>query len=221
MAHQPTPSVNTVLDHTTEKIILSGTRFISSMFGEDQGITAAAIPVFYRNPIISGTVTYGSTLSCEPYSYNASPRGTITYQWKLDTVNITDATSQTYVTVIGDIDGSVTCEVTVTNPSGADVATSNAIVVSDILPIVVNEFDIYPINGLASVGRIDVVAENLLVVLGVPVVGAETITEMDTYIIQAIAMPDSIYVNDAEIYAMFLPTLLTPLVVRSVGRNMA
>lgn len=66
------------------------------------------------------TVT-GATYSNEPY-----PDPTLSYQWKLDTVAIGGATASSYTTAAA---GSLTCDVTATNSSGADTIATTAVTV--------------------------------------------------------------------------------------------
>ena len=257
MSNQKPPVIDAVQDRYAEKIILSGSPFISAIFGHGAyGITAAAIPVFLRDPIITGETIMGdptapTTLTCEAQSFSSSPRAVLTYQWKRDTVNITDETSITYTTVLGDVGTEITCEATATNGSGSDIEISNGITVIALVPSEIFQLDIMPIQGLANLERIDVMSATITVVSGMTHVEkidtndlslfamtgwasidsidvndnhamaitgfasleAAVVSNNDVMVIQGFVSLESIMVFENEAYAMFLPTLLTPLVV--------
>jgi hypothetical protein len=84
--------------------------------------TASFVPVNSVAPALSGTPEVGETITTSNGTWSNAP--SFTYQWFLDGVAITGATSGTYVT---DAEGSLTCQVTATNAVGTNVATSNAL----------------------------------------------------------------------------------------------
>lgn len=182
MTNQRAPSTDTVEMITVEKIILSGASFVSSILGHGAHvITAASVPLFYRDPIISGLLSAPSTLTCDGDSFDSSPRASITYKWKKDTVDITDETNKTYTTVLGDIDAEITCEVTITNASGNDVVLSNGLTILAITDTSLYELDIMPINGLSAIGRFDVNALDIHVMQGMPPTATQSVTTLDAY----------------------------------------
>jgi hypothetical protein len=86
---------------------------------------APAAPVNSVAPVVSGSLTVGSTLSCTTGTWSGSP--TYAYQWLRDSVEISGATSSTYELVEDDIDADISCEVTATNDGGSVAAESNAV----------------------------------------------------------------------------------------------
>jgi hypothetical protein len=84
------------------------------------------LPVNSVAPALSGTPEVGETITTTNGTWTNSP--TFTYQWFLNGVAITGATSGTYVT---DAEGSLTCQVTATNAVGSNVAISNALTITN------------------------------------------------------------------------------------------
>lgn len=85
MANQKTPTTDTVEDYTVEKVILSGSPFVSSILGPGAyRITADLAPSFYTAPVVTGWPVVPTTLYCDEGSFNSSPRGVLTYQWYYD-----------------------------------------------------------------------------------------------------------------------------------------
>lgn len=233
MANQKIPTTDTVEDYTVEKTILSGAQFVSAILGSGAHlITAAAIPVFFRSPIISGSVVPPSTLTCEANSFNSSPRATITYQWKSDGVDINGETSITYDAVLSDIGAEITCFVTITNASGADTGLSNGLTMEAIVEAEMFEFDAYVIQGLNTPGRTDVNDIDMLIITGfanddkIDVMEEEVtivtgfghpdkidVNEGEAYGITGMGSSNKVDVNEADAYAVFLPIFLSDLVV--------
>ena len=81
-------------------------------------------PVNTVAPVASGTLTVGSTLSCTTGTWTNSPTG-YAYQWLQNGVNISGATSASYVVVAADAGTSIRCTVTATNAISSASATSN------------------------------------------------------------------------------------------------
>jgi len=81
-------------------------------------------PVNSVAPVISGTATEGSVLSCTTGTWSGSP--TYAYQWKRGATNV-GTNANTYTLVAGDIGSNMTCVVTATNAGGAASATSNSL----------------------------------------------------------------------------------------------
>lgn len=156
---QEDPERGRVKVHLIESIILGGSPFISSLFKPGtHRVTPAAIPLFSTDPVIVGEVVPPAVLVCDGGSFDSSPRGAVTYQWKNDTNDITDETSNTYTTVTDDIGANITCEVTVTNASGNDVVVSNGIDIVSADELSVFQMDIAVITGLSTPARCDVVS---------------------------------------------------------------
>ena len=90
-------------------------------------------PVNVTAPVVSGTTTVGSTLSCTTGTWTNSPTS-FAYQWLRNGVAISGATASTYVVVAGDLGTSISCLVTATNAFGSGVTTSNALSIALPLP---------------------------------------------------------------------------------------
>lgn len=85
-------------------------------------------PVNTVAPVISGTAVVGQTLTTTNGTWTNSP-SSYSYQWKRGGVNISLATSSTYVLVAADAGTNITCQVTATNSVGSASATSNTLAV--------------------------------------------------------------------------------------------
>ena len=107
--------------------------YTSSPSSASNSITTGILPVNNVAPVLSGTQTFGSTLSCTTGTWTGSPTITYTYQWQRNGSNIALATSNTYVLVQADVLNVIRCVVTGTNSYGSTSANSNS--TSDILPI--------------------------------------------------------------------------------------
>lgn len=82
---------------------------------------ASSDPVNAVLPAITGLTQVGQTLTCSTGTWYAYPTATYTYQWKADGVNISGATSSTYVLTTSEEGDTITCVVTAINalaPSG-------------------------------------------------------------------------------------------------------
>ena len=91
------------------------------------GNSYGSLPVNIVAPAVTGTATVGQTLSTTNGTWTAAPPiSGFTYQWQRNSVNISGATSSTYVLVEADIGNPIRCVVTATNPLGAVSANSNA-----------------------------------------------------------------------------------------------
>lgn len=85
---------------------------------------AGTIPRSLTAPAITGTAQVGQTLTVTNGTW-AGNAATYTRQWKRGTTDVgTGAT--TYVPVVGDVGGVITCVVTATNSTGSTSRTSNA-----------------------------------------------------------------------------------------------
>ncbi len=214
MTHQPDPVIDAVQDRHVEKIILSGSPFVSSILGPGAyRIIAPSVPLFYTNPVISGSLAPPSTLLCDEGSFNSSPRATVTYQWKRGGVDIPDETSNTWNSVLGDIGDTITCEVTITNDSGNDIALSNAVVMEAILPGYVYEYDVMTIVGMGNPERIDINDLDAFIISGMGHEAQLSIFSEDVIVITGVAVSARMDMIEADTYVMFVPTPMTPLVV--------
>jgi hypothetical protein len=74
---------------------------------------------------VSGTATFGQTLTTTNGTWTGSPTIVYTYQWQRDGVDIGGATASTYVQVAADAGKTIRCRVTGTNGVGNATANSN------------------------------------------------------------------------------------------------
>lgn len=210
MTDQPTPVIDSVQDRHTRKVILSGTAFQSSILGPGAYIiTADAIPVFYTEPVITGSIITQpfvagsivvlSLLTCDEGSFNSSPRAALTYQWKRDTVNIANETNNTYQTILSDVGTTLTCEVTATNSSGADTGLSNGLLVAAVVESNVYEMDAYFITGLDALGRMDMNVAETFVISGFASPDKMDVDTAEVAIITGIFHEDKVDINTAEV----------------------
>lgn len=84
-------------------------------------------PVNTIAPVITGIAQRGETLSSTTGTWTGTGTITFAYQWQRDNVDISGATSSTYVLVAADDNTSITCVVSATDSEGTGTATSNAI----------------------------------------------------------------------------------------------
>jgi hypothetical protein len=88
--------------------------------------TAGAGPLNTVAPVVTGTATVGQTLSTTNGTWTGTPTIVFTYQWQRNEVNISSATSSTYILVDADAENPIRCVVTGTNSAGTNLANSNA-----------------------------------------------------------------------------------------------
>lgn len=87
-------------------------------------------PVNTSAPVVSGTGTVGSTLSCDLGNWTYVPTS-FAYQWlRSGTTVIPGATTATHVLVAADSGQGVSCRLTATNAAGSTPVTSNSIAVA-------------------------------------------------------------------------------------------
>jgi DNA polymerase III sliding clamp (beta) subunit (PCNA family) len=95
----------------------------TTLAGSDKEITVAArIPEMTGTVSISGTATFGQELTADP---NLTNGGTVTYQWKRGSVDISGATSSTYTLVQADIGSIITVVATADGIAGTGSITSD------------------------------------------------------------------------------------------------
>ena len=85
------------------------------------------LPINVTPPVISGTAERGETLSSTTGTWTGTGTITFAYQWRRDNVDISGATSSTYVLVEADDNTSINCVVTATDDVGSTSISSNAI----------------------------------------------------------------------------------------------
>jgi hypothetical protein len=117
--------------------------------GLTSGINAVMVPSVPVNtalPVVSGTPTVGSVLSCSNGSWTGEPELTLavgwplttpfTYQWLRDGAPIAGATSAAYVVQAADVGHGLVCEVAATNDAGHASARSSSLAVTKPTPVV-------------------------------------------------------------------------------------
>jgi len=87
---------------------------------------AGTAPVNTVAPAVTGTASFGFTLTTTNGTWTGAPTPTFTYQWQRVTTNISGATSSTYVLVAADVGNTIRCVVTATNAVSAVSANSNS-----------------------------------------------------------------------------------------------
>jgi len=101
------------------------------------GNSYGAAPVNTVAPAVTGTATVGQTLSTTNGTWTGAPAPTFAYQWQRATVNISGATSSTYVLVAADATNTIRCVVTATNsiaPSGVSANSNSTASVAAVVP---------------------------------------------------------------------------------------
>jgi hypothetical protein len=94
-------------------------------------------PYLLAAPVASGTAQVGETLSTTNGTWQGVATITFTYQWRRDAVNISGATSSTYVLVAADYTTDVDCVVTAANALGsANQDTNDISNIAGTLPII-------------------------------------------------------------------------------------
>ena len=78
------------------------------------------------DPTITGTTTFGSTLTAHVSGWSPSTGVSYSYQWKRDGTNIGSATSATYVLAVADIDAVISVTVTGTKAGYTSESTTSA-----------------------------------------------------------------------------------------------
>lgn len=130
------------------------TRFLTRsltnpLAGTGQSIMDYA-PVNTVAPAITGTVEVGQTITCSTGTWQPSLSLSYAYQWKAAGVNISGATSSTYLLTASEAGKAITCTVTATNSVGSGSATTAATVE---VPFIPSNVTLPVITGTASVGQ--------------------------------------------------------------------
>lgn len=100
-------------------------------------------------PVISGTVRVGKTLTATVGTWDSGAT-TLTYRWKRDGVNITDATGLTYVLTADDLDAEISFTVT----ASATAYTTASRTSLSTNPVVIGVFSSTPVPVLDGTGRV-------------------------------------------------------------------
>lgn len=115
-------------DEVEELLITTGTPTPSQARADQMKLvavgappSATAKPVVIDLPVVSGTGTVGSVISCTTGVWAGGP--TYAYQWLSNAANVGTSVA-TYTTVAGDSGKSISCMVTGTNVNGSDQALS-------------------------------------------------------------------------------------------------
>jgi hypothetical protein len=101
------------------------------------GNSYGSAPVNTVAPAVTGTASFGSTLTTNNGTWTGAPAPTFTYQWQRVTTNISGATSSTYVLVAADVGNTIRCVVTATNsvaPSGVSANSNSTASVVAVVP---------------------------------------------------------------------------------------
>ena len=107
----------------------------SASEGTSNSLVIGTAPSNTVAPVISGTNTFGSTLTTTDGTFTGTAPITYTYQWRRGGLPIAGQTASTYVIGASDSLAAITCEVTATNTYGFDSEVSNTITVQDFAPI--------------------------------------------------------------------------------------
>jgi hypothetical protein len=110
---------------------------VSGILLASAGNSYGSAPVNTVAPVVSGTASFGSTLTTTNGTWTGAPAPTFTYQWQRVTTNISGATSSTYVLVAADVGNTIRCVVTATNaiaPSGVAANSNSTSSVAAVVP---------------------------------------------------------------------------------------
>jgi uncharacterized protein (UPF0303 family) len=81
-------------------------------------------------PVVSGTLTRGSTLSCTTGTWTGTEPITYEYQWRREGENILQANSSTYVVIGADVGKDISCVVTARNWNSMGSQVSNTVTIT-------------------------------------------------------------------------------------------
>ena len=102
------------------------------------GNSYGSAPVNTVAPAVTGTATFGSTLTTTNGTWTGAPAPTFAYQWfRSPSTSISGATSSTYVLVAADVGFGIFCRVTATNsiaPSGVTADSNTTATVAAVVP---------------------------------------------------------------------------------------
>lgn len=83
------------------------------------GAGVPSIPANVSAPVVSGAVIVGQTLNCSTGGWTGNPFPTYTYKWRKNAVDISGATSSSWVVDSANVAGPIDCVVTATNSQGS------------------------------------------------------------------------------------------------------
>ena len=101
------------------------------------GNSYGAPPLNTVAPAVTGTASFGSTLTTTNGTWTGLAPITFTYQWQRVATNISGATSSTYVLVAADVGNTIRCVVKATNsvaPSGVTANSNSTASVAAVVP---------------------------------------------------------------------------------------
>tara|TARA_R110002126_G_scaffold112478_1_gene250719 strand:- start:1940 stop:3436 length:1497 start_codon:yes stop_codon:yes gene_type:complete len=102
------------------------------------GNSYGAVPINTVAPAVTGTASFGSTLTTTNGTWTGAPAPTFTYQWfRSPSTSISGATSSTYVLVAADVGFGIFCQVRATNsvaPSGVTADSNTTATVVAVVP---------------------------------------------------------------------------------------
>jgi hypothetical protein len=107
----------------------------SASEGTSNSLVIGTAPSNTVAPVISGTNTFGSTLTTTDGTFTGTAPLTYTYQWRRNGSPISGQTASTYVIGSSDSLAAITCEVKATNSYGFDSEVSDTITVVDFAPV--------------------------------------------------------------------------------------
>jgi hypothetical protein len=137
-------TLNIKLGTSTDAI--AGTIWFRDMTAREASIA----PMLITAPAITGTAQVGQTLTCSTGTWQGTQSITYAYQWKAAGVNISGATSSTYLLTSNEAGKTITCTVTATNSVGSNSITSEATAEVLLAP---SNVTTPVITGTASVGQ--------------------------------------------------------------------
>jgi hypothetical protein len=116
-------SSNTAYTFTVYAVNAAGN---SSSSSASNSITTYSIPANTAAPVVSGTTSFGSTLSCTTGTWTGNPASfSYAYQWRRSGSNISGANSSSYTLVSADVGTTLNCVVAATNSGGTSESASN------------------------------------------------------------------------------------------------
>lgn len=132
------------------RVTATNTNGSSTATSNEVVISVGAAPVNTVAPVVSGASEVGDTATVTNGTWSGSPTS-YSYQWQLDSSNISGATSSSYTT---EAEGSLRCVVSATNDDGTTAANSNALTITQ--PVEPGELGIIQSKGAGATGSDDV-----------------------------------------------------------------
>ena len=115
----------------TIRCIVTGTNSVTTTLANSNSTAiVSSTPINTVAPAVTGTEAVGETLTTTDGTWTGTPTPTFTYQWQRAGVNISGATSTTYILVNADAGSTIRCVVTASNTAtilvGVVTANSNS-----------------------------------------------------------------------------------------------